>query len=82
MRNGLMAAMTAATVIVEASEHSGTRIQARMSLASGRKVLLLAALLERDWARELAARPGVHVVSSASELERALCDPAQESAAA
>jgi predicted Rossmann fold nucleotide-binding protein DprA/Smf involved in DNA uptake len=70
MRNAVMAGMTAATVIIEASAASGTRIQARMSLASGRKVLLLQALLEQPWARELAAQPGVEVFDSPAELRK------------
>lgn len=82
MRNGVMAGLTMATVIVEASERSGTRIQARMSLASGRKVLLLAALLEHDWARELADHPGVEVVTSSRDLDAALRSAGAEKAAA
>jgi DNA processing protein len=82
MRNGVMAGLAIASVIVEASETSGTRIQARMSLASGRKVLLLSALLDHAWAREMARRPGVEVVSNAAELDAALGDAMPGRAAA
>jgi DNA processing protein len=68
MRNGVMAGLTLATVIIEASETSGTRIQARLALAQGRPVLLWHALLDQAWARELSLRPGTHVVRSADEV--------------
>jgi len=72
MRNGVMAGLTSATLIVEASALSGTRIQARLALAQGRSVLLLESLLKQSWARDLAERPGVRVVSSASEVSAEL----------
>jgi DNA processing protein len=64
MRNAVMSGLALGTVIVEASRASGARIQARLALAQGRPVMLFDWLLEQQWARELAARPGVHVVSS------------------
>jgi DNA processing protein len=67
-RNGVMSGIARATVIVEASAHSGTRIQARLALAHGRPVCLLWPVLRQPWATELARRPGVHVVSSAADV--------------
>ncbi len=64
LRNAVMSALSLATMIVEASVRSGARIQARHSLAQGRPVLLAEPLLVQQWARELAERPGVHVVGS------------------
>jgi DNA processing protein len=81
MRNALMAALTNATVIIEASETSGTRIQARSALAEGRQVLLLAPVMERAWARELATRPGVTVVSTPGEVSEALARPVPDGSA-
>lgn len=72
MRNGVMAALAGASVIVEAGERSGTRIAARFSLAAGRRVLLLRTLLEQEWARELADQPGVEIVGSPTELSAAV----------
>ena len=60
-RNVVMSALSLATVIIEASATSGTRIQARAALRQGRPVLLAARLLEQDWAVELAAHAGVLV---------------------
>ena len=68
MRNAVMSGMTLATVIVEASHTSGSRSQARLALAQGRPVFLLERLLQQDWARELAVRPGVHVFSDPAEI--------------
>ncbi|OOC55881.1 MULTISPECIES: DNA-processing protein DprA [Nocardiopsis] len=68
MRNAVMSGYAAATVVVEAGEHSGARIQARMALQHGRPVILPRELLTNTWAREYARRPGVHVVGGISEL--------------
>jgi DNA processing protein len=67
MRNAVMSGITLATVIVEASHTSGTRVQARLALAQGRPVLLRRALLGQQWARELATEPGVHVFGDPGE---------------
>lgn len=72
MRNSVMAGLTLATVIVEASQTSGTRVQARAALAAGRPVLLVADVLEQAWAQELAERPRVEVVRSPAEVSAAL----------
>jgi DNA processing protein len=68
MRNAVMSGMTLGTVIVEASETSGSRVQSRLALAQGRPVFLLESLLNQPWAQELAARPGVHVVGKPDEI--------------
>ncbi len=67
MRNAVMSGLTLATVVVEASHTSGSRMQARLALAHGRPVFLLATLLEHDWARK-PPRPGTHVVTRAQEI--------------
>jgi DNA processing protein len=77
MRNGVMAGLSLATVIVEATAASGTRIQARAALTEGRPVLLLPGVLEQDWGAELVSRPGVHAVHTTAEVSAALarCTP-------
>jgi DNA processing protein len=67
-RNAVMSGMTLGSVIVEASEHSGTRIQARQALAQGRIVVLMPPALESEWARELMARPGVVVAQDGPDV--------------
>jgi DNA processing protein len=68
MRNAVMSGMSLATVVVEASVTSGSRIQARLALEHGRPVFLLESLLEHDWAREFATRPGARVIRSPEEI--------------
>jgi DNA processing protein len=68
MRNAVMSGLTLASVVVEASHTSGSRMQARLALAHGRPVFLLHSLLVHDWARELAALPGTYVVGSPAEI--------------
>jgi len=68
LRNATMSGYACTSVIVEASEHSGTRIQGRVALAHGRPVILTSLVAEiTGWGRELAERPGVHVVTSPEE---------------
>jgi DNA processing protein len=68
MRNAVMSGYAAATVVIEAPWRSGARIQARLALQHGRPVVLPRELLEHDWAREYAERPGVFVVDNTDEL--------------
>ena len=72
MRNAVMSGLALATVIVEASQTSGARIQARQALTQGRPVILLEWLLGQPWAQALAARPGVRVVSDPADVTSAL----------
>jgi DNA processing protein len=68
-----MSGLALATVVVEASETSGARMQARLALAQGRPVFLLTSLLANQaWAREYAARPATQVVSNPAEITSAV----------
>ena len=67
LRNKLMSGLARATLIVEAGERSGTRVQARAALGHGRPVLLHERLLIQPWARELAQRPNVHTITDAEQ---------------
>ncbi len=68
LRNRVMSGLTRATVIVEATSTSGTRVQARRALAHGRPVCLASRLLAQPWARQLARRPNVHVADTADQI--------------
>jgi DNA processing protein len=68
MRIAVMSGLALATVVVEASDTSGSRTQARLALAHGRPVLLVDSLLQHRWARQCAARPGAYVVHSPAEI--------------
>ncbi|WP_345557996.1 DNA-processing protein DprA [Nonomuraea rosea] len=68
LRNGTMSGYSLATIIVEASERSGTRIQARKAVEHGRPVILMQSVIDRtQWGRVTAGRPDVHVARDADE---------------
>lgn len=68
MRNAVMSGYGVATIVVEAGEHSGARIQARLAVEHGRPVILTDLVVARTaWAKALEGRPGVHVASSTAE---------------
>jgi DNA processing protein len=68
MRNAVMSGYALATVVVEAAYRSGARMQARLALQHGRHVFLMRSLLDHDWARDYAQRPGVTVVANADDV--------------
>jgi DNA processing protein len=68
MRNAVMSGYGAATVVIEAAWKSGARMQARLALQHGRSVFLLRSLLEHDWARDYAKRPGATVVDGVDDV--------------
>ena len=72
-RNAVIAGLSQASVIIVASERSGTRIEINQSLVQGRPVLLWGPLLgAQHWAKTLAGEPLVEFVESASEIEESL----------
>jgi DNA processing protein len=71
-RNAVMSGFARGTVIVEASSRSGARTQARLALGHGRPVFLLGSVLGEQWAEDLAARPGVHVVNEPGQITRTI----------
>jgi DNA processing protein len=68
IRNATMSAYGQATIIVEAGEQSGARIQARSAVAHGRPVILLdSVVLGTNWGRSLRNQPGVFIAANADE---------------
>ncbi|WP_367198898.1 DNA-processing protein DprA [Clavibacter michiganensis] len=69
MRNAVMSGFTSATVIVQAGETSGTKIQAKAAVRHGRPLVLTAAVMRSaEWARGLVASGyDVRVVSTPEE---------------
>lgn len=67
-RNAVMSGFARATVVIEASEISGVRIQVRFAREHGRPVFLFESVLEHDWARRAAKQPGVYVVGDAEQI--------------
>lgn len=68
-RNATMSGYGRATVVVEAGETSGARIQARIGVEHGRPVILRDCVVQANaWATALQHRQGVHVVSDPDEV--------------
>ncbi|MGH3696542.1 MAG: DNA-processing protein DprA [Pseudonocardiaceae bacterium] len=68
LRNATMSGYGRATIVVEAGETSGARIQARVGVEHGRPVILRDGVVRTNkWAAALRHRPGVHVVTSVEE---------------
>lgn len=68
MRNAVMSGYSRVSVVVEAGEHSGTRIQGRVAVAHGRHLVLMEQVATTTkWGRALLDRPGVDVATSADE---------------
>ncbi|MGH3996075.1 MAG: DNA-processing protein DprA [Pseudonocardiaceae bacterium] len=69
MRNAVMSGYGFATIVVEAGEQSGTRIQARLAVHHGRPVILTEAVVETtQWGKELREKSDVYVASSLEEI--------------
>lgn len=69
MRNATMSAYGRATIVIEAGEKSGARIQARLAVAHGRPVILAdAVVLGTNWGRELVGKPGVTWARDSDEI--------------
>ncbi|WP_243653311.1 DNA-processing protein DprA [Pseudonocardia endophytica] len=69
MRNTVMSGYGRATIVVEAGEHSGARIQARRAVSHARPVILTDMVVKvNKWAQELSDRPGVYVAKSTAEV--------------
>lgn len=64
-----MSGMAVGTAVIEASDTSGARNQARRALEHGKKLFLFDPLVMREaWAQRYAERPGATVVSSVTEI--------------
>lgn len=66
-----MAAISDATVIVEASDTSGTLTQARACVHQGRKIFILRSCYESQaasWPRKWAQRENVFVIDSTDQI--------------
>lgn len=75
MRNVVMSGMAVGTVVVEASDTSGARLQARLALEHGKRVYLVRSLvLEQEWAKRYAMKPGVRVIESVDEITEAVAE--------
>lgn len=69
MRNVVTSGMAVGTVVIEASNTSGAKNQARRALEHGKRLFLVESLvLQEQWARDYAERPGVAVIQSVDDV--------------
>jgi DNA processing protein len=74
-RNELMAAISDATVIIEASDTSGTLTQARACLHQGRPLFILRSCYDSDqvtWPKRWAEKENVFIIGSSEEILSAI----------
>ena len=71
-RNKTMSALSQATVIVEASETSGTLIQARAALQQGRKLFILKSCFDRglEWPERFLKKGAIKIEDGSEILEQ------------
>lgn len=73
MRNALMSGYGLATVVIEAGEKSGARIQARVAGEHGRPVVLTSRVVEStQWGSAMAGSRNVYVVRNLREVREAI----------
>jgi DNA processing protein len=69
MRNVVMSGMAVGTVVVEASSTGGARMQARIALEHGKRLLLVDSLVsQQPWARRYASHPATRIVRSIDDI--------------
>lgn len=73
VRNLVTSGLSLGTVVVEAGETSGARLQAEAALRHGKRVFLLDRLVRaQPWARAIAARPDVVAVDAVDQVVAAV----------
>ncbi len=70
-RNKTMVALSDATIIVEASERSGTLTQAEAAIQQGRKLFILNSCFESGlvWTEQLSAKGAIRVIDGSEIVE-------------
>jgi SMF family protein len=83
MRNATMSGYGAATIVISASEKSGTRHQARAAIGHGHALILTPSVAENtSWGREYANRGDAYVVYSPEEAVQYVLDAIHKNQAA
>ena len=69
MRNKVMSGLSLATVVIEAGDTSGAKIQAQYALKHGRSVFLLKSLVEQQpWAQKMMKIHNVHCLEDEDQI--------------
>ena len=75
-RNVVTSGLSQGTVVIEASQTSGAKMQARLALEHGKKVFLVSTLVtDQAWARDYVARRGAIAIGSVDEVLPHLAAP-------
>lgn len=73
IRNAVTSGLSAATVVVEAAETSGARLQARIAAGQGRPVLLMKSLLDQHpWAVKMVSDGAAEVLETVDDVLRCI----------
>ena len=68
VRNITTSGLSLGTIVVEAGETSGAKMQAEAAIAHGKRVFLVEQLTRQPWAQEMAESPQVTVAASARDI--------------
>jgi DNA processing protein len=80
MRNAVISGLSTVSLLIDASERSGTRSEADHALRQGRRVLLWAPLMGNlSWATAYACQPGVEFVQSLNDVMSSVREAATNS---
>lgn len=75
MRNAVMSSYGLASVICDAGEHSGTRIQARQAMQHGRPIIFHQRVVDQtQWAHDYLGKPNVAVAGTVDDVARLIDD--------
>jgi DNA processing protein len=75
-RNVVTSGLSQGTVVIEASQTSGAKMQARLALEHGKTVFLVKSLVtDQDWARDYVASRGAIAIDSIDEVLKHLAAP-------
>lgn len=78
MRNAVMSGMAVGTVVIEASQTSGAKMQARLALKHGKRLFLVRSLVMREeWATRYAEHPAATVIGGVDDVIDVLTDLAR-----
>ncbi len=73
LRNVVTSGVAIGTVVIEASSTSGAKMQARLALEHGKRLLLVESLvLQEEWAQQYKSRRGAQVVRGVDDVIAAL----------
>ena len=72
VRNITTSGLSLGTIVVEAGETSGAKMQAEAALAHGKRVFLVEELTRQPWAKDMAENPQVTVASNAHDIVTAV----------